>query len=404
MAHIQDRSALLRPPTLDLDPFSDEVLTTPYPFFAQLRQAPVVHIAIHNFYAVGRYEEVGIVASDFERFTTTGGVGLSDIRKPGAWRAPSPISEIDPPVHTGVRAALQKILSPLVVRQWRETFEKTAEAIVEDIVAAASVDGVRDIAEEFVLTAFPRVFGVSVPKERMKITGELNFNQLGPNNERLQRAMKAAEPILDWYADALQRHNMLPGGFGEKIYLAEDKGEFAEGTAPFHVRSFFRAGVDTTISGIGTTLRLLAQHPEQFAKVKADPSKVRHAFEEALRLESPAMVMFRTATQDVDFGGYLIPADAKVGYYAGAANRDPSKWQDPDTFDLDRQAAGVHRAFGYGAHVCIGQMISRLEAESILTALIKRIDAIELAGEPTYRLVNTLRTLDQLPLRLTIAR
>lgn len=396
-----DTSAELRePPALDFDPFSDEVCAEPYAFFEQIRQAPVVYVPAHDYYAVGRYEEVGIVASDYERFTSSGGVGLSDIRKPGAWRAKSPISEVDPPEHSGVRATLQKILSPLVVRAWRDTFERQAETIAASIVTAGDVDGVKDIAEAFVLTVFPEVLGVDIPKERMIITGELNFNQLGPNNERLQRSLKGAEPLLDWYTDALQRHNMLPGGFGHKIYEAEDEGGFAPGTAALHVRSFFRAGVDTTIAGIGATLNLLARHPDQFAKVKADPAKVRNAFEEALRLESPALVMFRTTTQEVDLGGYRIPADAKVGYYAGAANRDPAKWTNPEKFDLDRQTAGVHRAFGHGAHVCIGQMIARLEAETILSALVKRVDSIELTGQPAYRLVNTLRTLDHLPLRL----
>ncbi|MDB5826122.1 MAG: cytochrome, partial [Variovorax sp.] len=254
--------------------------------------------------------------------------------------------------------------------------------------------------EGFVLQVFPEVFGVKIPPERLIITGELNFNQLGPNNDRLGRANERAQPVLEWYADILQRHNMLPGGFGEKIFLAEDSGEFAAGTGPAHVRSFFRAGVDTTISGIGATLNLLARNPDQLALVKADPAKIKGAFEEALRLQSPAQVMFRTTTADVDLSGYRLKADTKVGFHMGAANRDPRKWTDPDTFDVTRQTAGVHRAFGNGSHVCVGQMIARLEAECILGALIRRVKAIEPTGPAVPRLVNTLRTLDTLPLRL----
>src|SRR5215212_6984155 len=107
-------STVLAPdaPVLDEDPFSDQNIADPYPFFRRMRElAPAVFIAPHGYYAVGRHAEAGIVASDSARFTTTGGVGLSDIRKPGAWRPRSPITEIDPPEHTRVRAALQKILS-----------------------------------------------------------------------------------------------------------------------------------------------------------------------------------------------------------------------------------------------------------------------------------------------------
>ena len=388
-------------PVLDEDPFSDANIADPYPLFDRMREmAPAVYVAPHGYYAVTRHAEAGIVASDFERFTVEGGVGMSDIRKPGAWRTRSPISEIDPPEHTRVRAALQRILSPLVVKSWKEKFAQRAEEIAEAAVARGRVDGVADITEAYVLEVFPAVLGIAVPPERIKLTGELNFNQLGPNNERVAQALERAAPIMDWYQQVLQREHTLPGGFAEKIYEAEDAGHFDKGTAPLHVRSFFRAGVDTTIAGIGSTLKLLAEHPDQFALVKANPALIKGAFEEALRLESPAQVMFRTTTGEVELGGVRLRADTKVGYHMGAANRDPRQWPDPARFDVTRQTAGVHRAFGVGAHVCIGQMISRLEAESILGALVRRVQRIEPAGASRWRPVNTLRTLDVLPLNL----
>ena len=388
-------------PVLDEDPFSDANIADPYPLFDRMREmAPAVYVAPHGYYAVTRHAEAGIVASDFERFTVEGGVGMSDIRKPGAWRTRSPISEIDPPEHTRVRAALQRVLSPLVVKSWKEKFAQRAEEIAEAAVARGRVDGVADITEAYVLEVFPAVLGIAVPPERIKLTGELNFNQLGPNNERVAQALERAAPIMDWYQQVLQREHTLPGGFAEKIYEAEDAGHFDKGTAPLHVRSFFRAGVDTTIAGIGSTLKLLAEHPDQFALVKANPALIKGAFEEALRLESPAQVMFRTTTGEVELGGVRLRADTKVGYHMGAANRDPRQWPDPARFDVTRQTAGVHRAFGVGAHVCIGQMISRLEAESILGALVRRVKRIEPAGTSRWRPVNTLRTLDVLPLQL----
>jgi cytochrome P450 len=397
-------ATLPEPPVLDVDPFTDENIRDPYPFFEQLREAgPVAFIKPYGLYAVGRYDEVTQVMADHVRFTTTGGIGMSDIRKPGAWRPRSPITEIDPPEHTGVRAALQKILSPLVVRQWREDFQKEAEVLAERLMDQREIDGVADIVEPFVLTVFPRALGISVPPERLVITGELNFNQLGPNNERLQRALQRAEPILAWYADQLKRESMIPGGFGEKIFEAEDRGEFAPGTGALHVRSFFRAGVDTTMAGIGFTLNQLARYPDQYAAMREQPAKVKDAFEEAIRHESPAMVLFRTTTGEVELGGCRLAGDTKIAFYPGAANRDPRKWEQPERFDINRQASGVHRAFGYGAHVCIGQMIARLEAECILGALARRVKRIEPAGEARYRLVNALRTLDTLPLRITPA-
>lgn len=196
---------------------------------------------------------------------------------------------------------------------------------------------------------------------------------------------------------------MVPGGFGEKIFQEEGRGEFAPGTGALQVRSFFRAGVDNTMAGIGFTLNQLARHADQYDAVRADPAEIKNAFEEAIRHESPAMVLFRTTTGEVELSGYRLAADTKVAFYPGAANRDPRKWAQPERFDIGRQVAGVHRAFGFGAHVCIGQMIARVEAACILRALARRVKRIEPAGEARYRLVNTLRTLDALPLQITPA-
>jgi len=392
-------------PVLDLDPYSEETLISPFAFQKALREiGPVAYIPKYRIYATGRHAVVHTVMTDHQRFTSEGGIGLTDIRKPGALRAPSPISEVDPPRHTGVRAALMKVISPVVIRQWREIFLAEAETVVAQALARGEVDGVADVVQAFVLKAFTDALGVKMPREHFLDIGEMNFNQMGPDNEILRRSMAKVGPILDTYQQAFQRESMLPGGFGEKIFEAEDRGEFEKGTAGVQVRSFLRAGVDTTIAGIGETLKLLAENPAEWAKVKADPAKVKGALEEGIRLGSPAQIIFRTTNGPTELEGYHLDGDAKVGLFLGAANRDERKFPDPDRFDIDRDTAGVHLALGAGIHICIGQNIARLEAECILSALVRKIDRIELAGKPAYRPVNALRTLDHLPLRLVASR
>ncbi|MBP0590400.1 cytochrome P450 [Paraburkholderia sp. LEh10] len=389
------------PATLDTDPFSDEVLENPYSFYEVLREAgPVVYLSSHDCYAVGRFKDVCAVASEHQRFTSSAGIGLADLRQPGAWRAPGSVSEIDPPEHTDVRGAFQKVLSPIVIRRWKDAFEEHAERVVDRLLDIREVDGVKDIAEEFVLDVFPRMVGLSVPRERLVLIGEMTFNQLGPDNERLKRSTEKAAPFMDWYAEAMTRERMLPGGFGEQLYQAEDAGHFPKGTALYHVRSFFRAGTDTTVASIGLTLNQLARHPEQFARLRDNPAAVRSAFDEGLRFESPAQVLFRTAVSETEIDGVTVDADKKIAFFMASANRDPRKWENPDVYDSTRDSAAAHRAFGHGAHLCLGQMIARQEAEAILGALSRRVRAIELSGLPRYRLINTLRTLDTLPLRV----
>lgn len=389
------------PPALHLDPFSEEVIVDPSAFFVALREAgPVVWLPQYGCYATGRHEEARIVLTDHARFTSEGGIGMSDIRKPGAWRPASPITEIDPPRHSPIRAALTKVLSPIVIRQWKDHFATEAERLADAIPKDTEIEAVHDLVEAYILKVFPDVLGVDMPREHFLAIGEMNFNQLGPYNDLTRRAVERVDRIAAEFTRGFQRESMLPGGFGEKIYAAEDAGLFEKGTAGVQVRSFLRAGVDTTIAGIGHALHHLARNPAEWAKLRADPSKAKGAFEEAIRLDAPASCIFRTTTGATELSGTSLAPDTKIACFLGAANRDPARFPDPDRFDIDRDTAGMHLALGAGAHICIGQMIARSEGESILGALARRIERIELAGDPVYHPINTLRTLGRLPLRL----
>jgi hypothetical protein len=129
----------------------------------------------------------------------------------------------------------------------------------------------------------------------------------------------------------------------------------------------------------------------------------RPAFEEVIRYASPVQTFFRTTTKAVEVAGVHLDEGQKVLLFLAAANRDPRKWQDPGKFDIRRKTLG-HVGFGYGIHTCVGQMVARLEAQSLLTVLARKVESIELTGEPTWRLNNTIRGLDTLPLALRAAR
>ena len=131
----------------------------------------------------------------------------------------------------------------------------------------------------------------------------------------------------------------------------------------------------------------------------ARPALARPAFDEALRWELPIQTFFRTTTRTVDIGGVEIPQDAKVLLFLGSANRDPRRWDEPERFDVNRRAAG-HVAFGAGIHLCVGQMLARLEAEMVMTALAARVERIDIVGEPQRKLSNSLRQFASLPVEL----
>lgn len=399
-------SALSEAPVLDLDPYAIEVLRDPYAFHEALREAgPVVFIKPHRVYAVGRHAESKVVLADHTRFTNAAGIGIQDIRKPGDFRIPSRLLETDPPNHTKIRSVVTRLLSPLVIRKWKEEFQRKADKLVDELLERGEFDGVEDCVERFVLEAFPDAVGVRLPRTETLAIGEMRFNQSGPKNELFERALKRAQPYLAWFEESVSRQGVLPNSIAEMLFKTEDDGELFEGVASNLVRSFVGGGTDSTIAGIGFTLHQLARNPAQWQRVRDDPSKVKAAFEEGIRHETPFQVTYRTTVSGgVELSGVRLDGDVKIGVFMGAANRDRRQFAAADSFDIDRpQLAASHVALGTGIHACIGQMIARGESEALLGTLARRAARLEITAPASYRPINQMRALDKLPMRVHAA-
>ena len=391
----------VKPPELDIDPYTPDNLINPYPMHEIIREAgPVVWLKPYGIFACARHQEVHAVLNDAQTFISGAGVGLTNFNTEKSFRPKSLILEADPPLHTQTRTVLSRILSPKAVIQIRATFAAEAETLVERCLAKGEIDGIDDLAQPYPLKVFPDAVGLGEEdRQNLLLYGDMVFNSMGPRNELLAKSTERVGPVTQWIMDHCQRSMLRPNGFGDQIYQAADAGEITHEQAPMLVRSFLSAGVDTTINGLGNALFCLAHHPDQYAKLHADLTLARPAFEESLRYESTAQTFYRTAGRDCEIAGVPVPNNSKVLLFLAAANRDHRKWPEPDRFDIERRPSG-HMAFGSGIHGCVGQAIARLEGEVILTALAKRVKRIEVIGVHTRRLNNTLRALDTLPLRL----
>jgi 4-methoxybenzoate monooxygenase (O-demethylating) len=392
-------------PELDIDPYSADNLTDPYPMHQAVREAgPVVKLKPYpTLVACARHEQVHAVFNDHATFISGAGVGLTNFNQEKPFRPKSLILEADPPLHTQTRAILSRVLSPKAVQQIRPTFAAEAEALIDRCIAKGTIDGIHDLAQLYPLKVFPDAVGVGEEgRENLLVYGDMVFNSMGPRNDLLAKSAQRVTQVTDWIMSNCARDHLRPGGFGDQIYQAADAGEITHEQAPMLVRSFLSAGVDTTINGIGNALFALAHHPGEYAKLHADPSLARQAFEEALRWESTAQTFYRTAGRATEIAGVPIEENTKVLCFLAAANRDPRKWPDPDRYDIARRPIG-HVALGSGIHGCVGQAVARLEGELILGAIARRVKAIEVAGPHTRRLNNTLRALETLPLTLVPA-
>jgi hypothetical protein len=389
-------------PVSAIDPFSHAFLSDPYPHHEVMREAgPVVWLEQYGIWAMARHQEVRDALTDWETYCSGAGVGLSDFRKEPPWRPPSIILEADPPLHTRTRAVLTRILSPAAINILRETFAREADALVDRLVERREFDGIADLAEAYPLKVFPDAVGISEQgRENLLPYGSMVFNSFGPRNDLFNKAMANAGPVRDWIMSKCSRAALAPDGLGIKIFDAVDAGELSEDEAGMLVRSFLSAGIDTTVYGLGNALYCFATNPEQWTILRENPNLIRGSFEEVLRFEAPVQTFFRTTTKAVDVGGVHIGDGEKVLLFLAAANRDPRRWDKPDSFDVRRRATG-HMTFGTGIHGCVGQAVARLESEAIFGALAKRVATFEITGKVERRLNNTLRGLDTLPLRIT---
>lgn len=388
-------------PHSDLDPFSDAFLDDPYDGHRALRDAgPVVYLDHYRVWAFARFAQVRAVLTDPATFCSSAGVGLTDFRKETPWRAPSLLLEADQPEHTRARHAITTVLTPKVVRRFRDTFTQAAEVLVGKLLDRGTFDVVADLAEAFPLQVFPDAVGLPPDgRENLLPYGSMVFNGFGPRNHLFEEAMAGGVAVRDWIMAHCEADALSPDGVGALIHQAAAEEGYEPAERALLVRSFLSAGVDTTVHGLGNAVFCLATHQDQWQALRADPSLARAAFEETIRFESPVQTFFRTTTVDVQIAGVTLPAGEKVLTFLGAANRDPREWENPDEFDLSRRAAG-HVGFGAGTHACVGQMLARLEGEALLGALARQVETLELAGPPVRQLSNTLRGLQTLPVRV----
>lgn len=398
------RAAAGRAAILAIDPFDEQFLADPYVHHRSLREAgPVLWLPEIGTYAMARHAEVQAALKDWQTFISSRGVGLADFATEEPWRPPSLLLETDPPLHDRTRGLMNRIVALPVLKALRPLWAERARELVEQLVARRRFDAIKDLSEVFPMRVFPDTIGLPHEgREQLLVYAAATFNAFGPRNAVFERGNVVAADAVAWVARACKRSSLTSGGWGAAVYEAADRGVCSESEAERLVRSFLTAGIDTTVNGIGNMINAFVQFPGEWARLRADPSLVKKAFDESLRWDSTVQTFFRTTSRESSVAGVTIPEGAKVLLFLAAANRDPRRWEDPERFEITRQTSG-HVAFGFGIHQCLGQMVARMEGEVLLEALAARVNSIRAAGSPVRRLNNTLHALASLPVEVVPA-
>ncbi|MCB9396045.1 MAG: cytochrome P450 [Acidimicrobiaceae bacterium] len=352
---------------------------------------PITHDTVHE------------IAYDTEHFTSRAVV--VSVGRPGDLALPAPIGGAppitsDPPFHGVARRLLLPAFAPKVIEPWEPKVRELCVSLLDrmgDVTPGETVvDAAVQYAQHIPVSVIRQMLGF--PEQDEELFRKFVHDTL----ERIAEEPGTREGMDDlgeYIFDQIQDHRENPRDdltsylMGVEIEGVEMNDDIVGGM----IILLLIAGIDTTWSAIGSSLWHLAQHPEDHQRLLDDPEVMAFAVEEFLRAYAP-VTMARLVAKDHDFHGCPMKQDDWVLLPFPAANRDPLKFEDADSFVVDRQE-NRHAAFGLGIHRCIGSNLARLELRVAVEEFVKRFPRYELAGDVRWS-VGQIRGPRELPVRI----
>jgi cytochrome P450 len=356
----------------DVNLFDRAVVADPYPVYEQIRaHGNVVRNDLMQIYMVVGYHEAREALMDTgERF------GMANDAELTPWFEGANMINVDGDEHDRLR----RILAPHFTRQAIAGWERRVSEVVDELMTPLLAQGRFDIVSDF--TLIPTIIVaemMGVPHERAEdlrrwsqgMLAELAYGHESPDAFARLRAI--GDEANGYLSEELERH--LVEQPDDLITVMQRSNNMS----PAEIRStgllLVLAGYDTTAKFLANSLVLLAQHPDQRAAIVEDMSLLPMAIEEVMRCTGPTQINPRRIMQDTTLGGVDMQAGEIAFVLQTAANRDPSRWEDPLRFDIRREPKS-HVGFGFGPHLCLGAALARLEATTALRAVLE--------GAPDY--------------------
>lgn len=403
------------PLTSPIDLLDRVMFDDPFPVYERLRAEQPVAPATWpaqlrgGGFIVTRYDDVVRVHTDK--------VFSSDSNKHGTMNvprfAPTTLKLLtesmvfkDDPEHLRLRGLVNRAFTPKLVQSMADDVEAIVAKHLDRIAARGTVDLVEEFAVQIPLEVISRMLGVDDEDAEQFHRWMKRFAEsttTGPL--ALIRALPTARKMRQMFERLAEKRRRQPDDrLITALVQAQDEGDRLDDTElQAMILLLLLAGHDTTSNLIGTATVALLDHPDQLARLRAEPNLIDAAVEELLRFTSPVPCGApRFTLEDVELSGTVLPAGSKVLAMLISANRDESAFTDPDALRLDR-VPNKHLAFAFGPHFCLGNQLARLEARAALLGLVQRFDEIELAVDRsalTIKRSPSLRGYRNLPLHL----
>ncbi|WP_327098734.1 cytochrome P450 [Nocardia vinacea] len=391
---VQDKSATAED-TLDL--------RDPYPFFAaKRRDGGVFHGTVMDYshtpeslrpsdsYAAVSYPAVSTALRSSRVFSSK----LYDSTI-GVFMGPT-ILAMDGKKHRAHRNLVATAFKPQSLVRWEpDIVRPICNALIDEFAERGSADLIKEFTFEFPTRVIARLLGL--PEEDLPFFRQAAVSIISYAN-KVPQALAAANDLKEYFLGHIEQRRSQPTDdiIGDLVTAEVDGEKLTEEAIYSFLRLLLPAGLETTYRSSGNLLYLLLTHPEQFEAVQRNHDLIAQAVEEGLRYETPLTLVQRYVTEDAELEGVAIPQGAVLDLCLGSANRDETRWERPEEFDIFRTHI-PHISFTAGAHTCLGLHLARMETRVAMEALLSRLTGFTLVpgGDPhifgqPFRSPNTL--------------
>jgi cytochrome P450 len=337
------------------------------------------------------YELVRTVLRD-PRFRVPQGMFLASqgITSGPLWeRVATNLISLDGPAHHRLRRLVSKAFTPRATARLRTTVVEVITELVDRHAGMGRCEVVTDIARQFPVPIICALLGA--PADDWKLFSEWTddiFKVFSWDLAAHEEAILAAWDELDAYIDdmvAERRHTLTDDLISELIRAEDDGDRLSADDLRMLAAGLLMAGTDTTRNQLAASVHVLADHPDQWALLAERPELATNAVEETMRHSPIAAGSLRTAREDVEIEGVMVPAGTLVIAHTGAANRDPAVYDDPDRLDITRTDAPPMQTFGAGMHYCLGANLARLELAEALAIMTRRMPNAHRTGPAPWK-------------------
>ncbi|MEQ0558286.1 cytochrome P450 [Amycolatopsis sp. NEAU-NG30] len=366
----------------------------PWDLYAELRKE-AVSVQDDGTHVVSRYEDVKALLSD-PRISSDVGKAAPGTRLtanvPAPGTAPTFIVR-DNPEHDRLRGMTMRHFGPPArpggVEEYRPMVERLVRERLDNLIGRTEFDLVEEFSHPIPVRVICHIMGIPIEEGATVLSpllgtveAEFLVDPFDPEPVAVWKRNHAK--AVDYLSAHVERLRENPGDDMLSRMIHDDLPG-----APMNISELlgtalmiFGAGHETTVNLITSSMLLLLRHPDQLARLKADPSLAYGAVEETLRMEPPAHMRPRAATADIRVGDHVIPQGASVVLNLAAANRDPRRFTDPDTFDITRPDNTAHLSFAGGTHFCFGAPLGRMEGQIAVRELSRRLVNPRLVQDP----------------------